>query len=156
MQKIVHIEEMSPSNKMDFCGMKTLCDINPVDKEIKGGFTRLIRPYMQIFTSNYGPETIYGTQWDSALQSRFSSERFLGAVPDNHTWSGDLIWTVNQTKAAIADLYLKLRALFPHINENWPATLPDDALEKYFDPPDWPNPYAVMFLRKETAVRSIV
>ena len=155
-QKVVHIEEMSPANKMDFCALKTLCDVTPVDREIKGGFTRLVRPLMQIFTSNYSPEAIYGQQWDTALQSRFSSERFLGSVPDHHSWSGDLIWTVAQTKAALADLYLKLRALFPQINENWPTTLPENVLEKYNDPPDWPNPYHVMFITKKTDIRSFV
>lgn len=147
-KKFIHIEEMGEKNKMPFDRLKTLCDVQPLRVEMKGSVSRRVRPLITVFTSNYSPGALYLEEWDEALISRFSSERFLGPVKDNHTWSGDMIWNIPQTKAGREMLYSKLRALFPQID--MPEQLPKDVLAIYEDPPFWPDPHSVTFLNPQS------
>ena len=73
-EQVVHIEEMDTKNHMHASRVKDFCDVSPIRVEKKGTVTRLLRPKVMFFASNYSPETVFGGDWDNAMRSRFSPQ----------------------------------------------------------------------------------
>lgn len=76
---------------------------------------------------------MYDKQWDDALISRFSSERWAGRTKPGHRWSGDRIFVVNDDKD-MQKLYDKMNEIF--FKTDAPQPLPN-FYRLYNDPHDW-------------------
>lgn len=118
---VIRVEEMDDKCKMSPGRQKDFIDVGAVKGEKKGSIIRPIRPLLIFFTSNQSSEVIYKEDWDDAMRSRFSLERWTGRVDDDHTWSQDLIIKIDN----IDDLqipYNKLRSIF-HTDLDIPTTI---------------------------------
>eukprot|EP00731_Ephydatia_muelleri_P004409 Em0002g585a len=112
LEKVVHIEELDLRSRMVVSQVKALLDFDTIRVEKKGSVTQPVRPWVFFITSNFTPQGVFQDQWDDALQSRFSTERYLpGGKPKEKKWSQDLVWQIN-SQAGFAMLFDKLKTVF--------------------------------------------
>ena len=112
LEKVVHIEELDLRSRMVVSQVKALLDFDTIRVEKKGSVTQPVRPWVFFITSNFTPQGVFQDEWDDALQSRFSTERYLpGGKPKEKKWSQDLVWQIN-SQAGFAMLFEKLKTVF--------------------------------------------
>lgn len=130
----VHIEEMDPKQRMSISRLKDMLDVTPFKVEKKGSVTKDLRPVVFFITSNYYPEIVFGADWDAAMASRFSTERWVARRDRRKTWSQDLIWTVTE-HSGFDKVYEKLKTLFKGL-ECMPDRVPTDFMKYAMHKPD--------------------